>query len=854
MAPTDLTSLTCFRRKTLISLMTALLFTGSCQRDNPRLLYQCEAYSVYCDSVVQPPYKALIRSPYEIFSDYQSPLSGQAGSRLQFKFSINSRDNEMPMGINHEITLQPVSGEVVTGPVAFGKQYTDTIRKPVTVLPVNTKWTVQLDMNEMITAFKEKGRFRLCNGSILYPSDFKGVYIAGNTEPLSWDFENLCNNKSFELKDDDHDGIYSVTLVLNPPAGDDHVTTWKLNTDVSGYPAYKSDQLIVDALYNMSLEEMIKDIRTDSTFMAGAKWNGVWTRDISYSIFLSLALMNPEVSKNSLLRKVRNKRIIQDTGTGGSWPVSTDRTTWALAAWELYKVTGDHDWLLQAYEIIKNSVTDDQLVAFDRNTGLMYGESSFLDWREQSYPKWMGPVDIFESRNLGTNAVHYQTYMMLAEMASILGLSSDDYLAKASLIRKGINKYLWLDDQGFYGQFLYGKNLNLPSPRSEALGEALTVLFDIADTLQQKKIIARTPVTTFGIPCIFPQIPDIKPYHNNAVWPFVEAFWTLASAKAGNEVSVVHGLGSVYRQASLFLTNKENMVADNGDFKGTAINSDRQLWSVAGNIAMIYKLFLGIDLKPDGIYFQPFIPKAYRGLKTLSGLHYRDMTLDIAVKGYGNIISSFLIDGRIKKELFLPSDLKGHHSIEIVMDNREPVPSDINVKMNEYVPFPSGYPVKKPGSAVDSFFSALSDKHVVKVEAESAAPVVTGPYKGFSGKGYVELTKTKNKLIKFNVRIDEAGSYVIDFRYSNGSGPVNTDNKCAMRTLKNGDEMTGTVIFPQLGKDEWSNWGYSNILITRLKKGENHLTLSFEPFNENMNGEVNTAMLDFIRITPVGKE
>jgi hypothetical protein len=98
---------------------------------------------------------------------------------------------------------------------------------------------------------------------------------------------------------------------------------------------------------------------------------------------------------------------------------------------------------------------------------------------------------------------------------------------------------------------------------------------------------------------------------------------------------------------------------------------------------------------------------------------------------------------------------------------------------------------------------------------------------------------------------DEAGEYAIDFRYSNGSGPVNTDNKCAIRTLKKESEIIGAFVFPQLGKEEWSNWGTSNIIITRLNKGYNLLTLSFEPYNENMNGEINTALLDFMRLTKI---
>lgn len=64
---------------------------------------------------------------------------------------------------------------------------------------------------------------------------------------------------------------------------------WNLSMDISKLPSYKSDQLIVDALFNLSTEESLKNIESDSTFRTGAKWGGVWTRDISYSIILAFA-------------------------------------------------------------------------------------------------------------------------------------------------------------------------------------------------------------------------------------------------------------------------------------------------------------------------------------------------------------------------------------------------------------------------------------------------------------------------------------------------------------------------------------------------------------------------------------
>jgi len=124
---------------------------------------------------------------------------------------------------------------------------------------------------------------------------------------------------------------------------------------------------------------------------------------------------------NSLMRKVSDDRIIQDTGTGGAWPVSSDRVVWALAAWEIWRYTGDRDWLAKAFEITTNSIEADSKTITDPFTGLIRGESSFLDWRKQTYPLWMEPADIYGSLNLGTNAAYCQTLKVTGMMAQELG-------------------------------------------------------------------------------------------------------------------------------------------------------------------------------------------------------------------------------------------------------------------------------------------------------------------------------------------------------------------------------------------------------------------------------------------------
>jgi hypothetical protein len=63
------------------------------------------------------------------------------------------------------------------------------------------------------------------------------------------------------------------------------------------------------------------------------------------------------------------------------------------------------------------------------------------------------------------------------------------------------------------------------------------------------------------------------------------------------------------------------------------------------------------------------------------------------------------------------------------------------------------------------------------------------------------------------------------------------------------DKKSGTIVFPQRGKNEWSNWGFSNSVKLFLKKGKHMISLTFEDYDDNMNLEINQAMIDNMKIT-----
>ena len=858
--------------------------------------------------MVQGKYVATAKSPGEIASTYRSNYRVRTPEEIQIKFSINGSDNEAPAGQNHSLVIGSSGtrtftfGKFANSPGLSGKGQTNMYLKK------DTKVTIRLDMRDVINEMRKLGYYKTFDGREISKHDFKGVYIAGNTLPLSWDFQQLPDQPQFTLQDSENTGIYKVTILFTkdqfPGHAQPKIRKWTLTRDISRYPTYHSGSVLSEALYNKSLDEMIEDIRPDGAFMAGEMWPGVWTRDISYSSLLSLAIINPDAVKASLLEKVNGDRIIQDTGTGGSWPVSSDRMVWTLAAWEVYKVTGDKVWLKEAYKIACNSAMDDLHTLVDPSTGLFHGESSFLDWREQTYPGWMDPKDIFQSEDLGTNAVHYETYRILARMASALGEPPALYLKTARRIREGINKYLWISGKGYYGQYLYGRNFRVLSPRSESLGEALCVLFGIADTARAAEVVRNTPVTEFGITCIYPQLPGIPPYHDNAVWPFVESYWAWASAKVGNTTSVSRAIGAVYRAASFFLTNKENMVASTGDYLGTQINSDRQLWSVAGDLALVYRVLFGMRFHQHSLSLTPCVPKGFGGTMMLDSVVYRKSILSISIKGDGDKVRSIAVDGKRLSGDAIPDNLTGKHSVSIVMNGSSvgrqevhllpvyfsPETPQISLVGQElewkpvkgaatYSIYRNGEKVATThhdryrigakdgyseyqvmavaGNGLESFlsepFTVAKRIPVIVVQAESNADSVEKEFSGYTGAGYVRLDLQHPDSPDYRVEIKTGGLYAIDVRYANGDGPINTNNKCAIRTLNVDHQAVGPVVMPQRGAGDWANWGYSNVIHARLSEGVHVLSISFDKHDRNMNGKTNTALVDAIRLTMISK-
>lgn len=864
-------------------------------------LYKSDAFELSATEVRQGPFRAVAVGRDQILATYP-----RAAREVHFKFALNGRDNEFPPGIEHTINLRPQRGVVTTPGYVFGVPPRPSLPEPVPAPQASAakaRVTLRLDLRAAKDAIGLTGIYVTPRGDTL--KRIERVTVIGDTEPLAWDINGVPAGSARDLADRDGDGIYETTLEFATeflrPVNRRGEAVWRPQAAAWG-PELSSKQPLLDALYRLSLDELEQLRRPDAALAAGAKWPGVWTRDVALATLLGLPFVAPDAVKASLRTKVdATGRIIQDTGTGGSWPISTDRLTWALAAWELYAVTGDREWLAESYAVIERSVTADRHAAWDASTGLVRGESSFLDWREQSYPRWMQPADIAASPALGTNAVHLGARQVLARMARAMALPSATvrgWEAEADTIRAGMRRWLWDDSLSRHSPFIAARLTAVTSAKSErfeALGEAMAMLTGATAREDRARVLERAPLMPFGVPTLYPFIPDIPNYHNGSIWPFVGSYWMWAGAEAGHGATVEHGIATTVRSAALFLTNKENLVAATGHFEGTALNSDRQLWSVAGQLAVQYRVLFGLRAEENALAIRPMVPPAYAGERRLSGLRYRDADVTVVVRGFGDGVASATLNGTPVPYAEIPADRRGAQILEVNLNGRwprdtvrvvaaavapeTPMQPRIVAMLGdsadvEWSPVESalGYRVLRNGHVLQDgrtlrgtrvrmhMENVLQEVQVVAVSEVGLASFPSEPLRvhmtGAEHRVPVpaaaqRLNSNDTSRLKIEVRVATAGRYAIEAFYANGNGPINTEDKAAVRSLLVNGATAGVLVMPQRGAGNWNEFGWSTAAVVTLSAGAHELALAYSANDRNMNGAVNEAIVRELRVTRI---
>ena len=594
-------------------------------------------------------------------------------------------------------------------------------------------------------------------------------------------------------------------------------------------PEYNSDQPIVDALYNMSIERIADCINKAGYFDV--------THNISRlycAIYLSLAVLKPHQSMATLKSMVDRDSIIMQRE--GQWPIVSDHIGWATAAWEVYKTTGDRKWLLYCKHVIEKTLSINNKVLLDQSTGLIHGAgyttSRPLGVRRMT---WMGYNDLFACMSLGNNILTAHAYAILGEMCDELGIENT-YEKDTQRFKDAINQYLWNEDKGFYSSFLYGMAFPRQSPTTDNTSQAMCVLWGIADDERAENLIANTPVSDKGVNVTYPANNPLEPYFANSSWATTQGLWNLAAAYTGNENALRRGLGALYRAQALYQSRGIHMKDVNIDELGTG----------ASNVAMILRVLLGMKFKSEGIEFTPLVPAGMPGKKTLSGLNYRRAVLDFTLEGTGNDIASITDNGEVLESAFLPNSIEGHHHIVITLKENKHSSQKVTIHHNEamlpftptviwsndtgrIVDFVPGTPYRL---SVNGELSNLDDSVFVlpKTEGYTEFSVeVAGKYiNGFMSKplfvyhltpqiAFFPKAETDTAVIK--VSVANGGDYLIDIGYR----PTGTLD---VRNIAANSHPMGTLVMANNNMVEANGLAYSNVLKVKLLKGENAITVT----------------------------
>lgn len=430
--------------------------------------------------------------------------------------------------------------------------------------------------------------------------------------------------------------------------------------ETAGQPTIRTGSLAFDALFAHAVSEMkensVAAIRDDAyndnqpipcqCFETGEKWHYVWTRDLSYAAHLGLALLDPLRVRNSLEFKLSGYRpgvkkgpfmagsedglqIIQDTGSGGSWPVSTDRVSWAFGAEAALNALPPAEraaFAVKALKALSNTVENDRLAAFDPRDGLYTGEQSFLDWREQTYGAGIADdlARMASAKAVSTNVAHYKALTLAAQLAAEQGNAAlaSRYRGWATELKRAINARFWLEDAGMYSTLTAAHFDGAALHKFDWLGQALAITTGVADAAKRDRILAAYPHGPVGAPMIWPQQQGVPVYHNRSVWPFVTAYGLQAAVEGANVSVADAAYASLVRGAALHLSNMENMEWLSGAqlfqdpvnpaLNGPVINSRRQLWSVGGYLGMVIRSLFGLNPAADGLHARPFVTAKLR--------------------------------------------------------------------------------------------------------------------------------------------------------------------------------------------------------------------------------------------------
>jgi len=681
------------------------------------------------------------------------------------------------------------------------------------------------------------------------------------TEGISEEW--MFGEDTVRIEVEEQDGLRQYQMYSTHPQRDNGLTE-RLFSEEAGDPILRSGRLLTDALFAMAVHEAkenavsqiqdaaFQNIKDCECFQTGELWNWVWTRDIAYATELGLAWLDTDRAKNSLLIKTSARKsgggleIIQDTGTGGSWPVSTDRVTWVRGAMAVLQHSDDQEFRDTLISVLQNTAETDRQYVYDARDGLYFGETSFLDWREQTYPVWVqnNPAQIAMSKSLSTNLNHL--YLLRA----LESLTSEDHQSQA--LADAIDSHFWTGT--FYSSFKTTELNSAPTHQQDLLATALAVL----DLGTHPEALAQYPHSTVGAPVIFPQQQLTPIYHNRAIWPFVSSYAILAARKADNGAVFDANWNSIVRGAALNLSHMENLEwqtgknwVEDGIYSGPVVNSRRQLWSVAGFLGAVVHGVFGLTKENGEWTADPVVPGDWFSEDATLTIDGTTFSIGANRLSSGNITMADESDWTNLYSAAIPSvSLSGTgDAVTLSFSSDEDaryhiyrdglqVASDVTSPWTDNADYSACYAVvaelahRSPASGPLCWWGDNYTR--IQTIPISSFAVTGGEFSENHGRPHYENWGESSHHMQTEVVPNHTGAHYLQLVYGNGANGVDSGITAAVKrvtvTDSSGAEvLSASFVMPQLGA--WDSWGDSNLVPVTLQAGESYTVVITDGLN-----------------------
>lgn len=363
-----------------------------------------------------------------------------------------------------------------------------------------------------------------------------------------------------------------------------------------------------------------------------------------------------------------------------------------------------------------------------------------------------------------------------------------------------IDARFWREDIGQYMSYIGEAAHPVPYAKVDLLGLSLGILAGVLPPERARRALAAYPMGPAGSPVVWPQEAQQPIYHNRAIWPFVSAYSLRAARQLDDAPRIAAEIRSLMRGAALAGSNMENyelvsqaVHVEEGALSGPVVNSERQLWSVAGYLSMVVEGVFGVQ---DDGRVQPKLPAAL--VPELFGTQ-RSISLEVTGKRYvlerpQSVGDGLLVAGRTTTrgttttvQLVTAPAATGFAATTADANARAPAtpaaPQALRRGTGWNVPVQAGQVLWKDGRAVvasngqvqisdDGLQHCLSlTRREGALESLHSPMVCVGPQQVLKGAQRWQFTSAK------------AGQVRLRLQYRNPNGPINTGVTAAVKQL-----------------------------------------------------------------------